>query len=160
MPCGSIIFEYICDKIILLISDFQMNIKRMMSNFLSMLMERRQSGTTTLIKKIAQENDVYVIVHNQQMIQEFDKSIRHKIVPLENIRILEMAEKKPILVDNAVLHLILREGLLEIGTKEEIIRHKDHVLDTVKEVLTLGNKMNPHNGSRMRIQPPFDTSKL
>lgn len=124
-----------------------------MENFLSLLMGNRKVGYTTLINKIAMENDVYVVVHNHNMIEEFDKSIRHKIVTLENLRILEAAEKKPILIDNAVLHLILRDALLEFGTQQEKLIHKDHIINTIKEVLVLGNKMNPHTGDRMRILP-------
>ena len=82
------------------------------------------------------------------------KEVHSKLYTIREIHKLEGEEKKPILFDNAVFHELLRESLLKIGTQEEIIAHQKHVLNTVREVLVVGNKMNPHTGDKIRIITP------
>ena len=129
-------------------------ILKILQQFLNVLMRNRQCGHTTLIEKLAKENDVYVLVHNQRMRDVFDKEIHHKLFTLRQLDKLSTLEPKPILIDNAALHVLLTDSILKIGTQEEIIAHQKHVLSTLRDVLTIGGQMNPHTGHKIRITEP------
>lgn len=117
-----------------------------MQNLLRFLMEKRQSGSTTLLNKIAKKNDVYVLVHKMDMVDYFDKEVKDKIYSPETVRKLEGAEKKPILIDNGLFRQILTDALSEIGTKEEIIEHQRKTLSVISQVIAESNRVNPHKG--------------
>jgi hypothetical protein len=113
-------------------------IKKFMQNLLSIFMGYRQCGYTTLINKIAKENDVYVIIHNNQMKEIFDEDVQDKLISMNNLTILEDAPKKPILLDNATLHLLLRESLLKMGEQEEKIEGWEYTIKSIEEIIRAG----------------------
>lgn len=129
-----------------------MGIVRKMQNLLRFFMGKRQSGSTTLLNKIAKENDVYVLVHNMEMSDYFDKKVRGKIYTPDTVHKLKDAEKKPILIDNALFHQILTDALLEIGSKEEIIEHQKNTLSIISQIITESNRVNPHNGRKFAFE--------
>ena len=128
-----------------------MRIIKKTQNLLRFLVGRRPSGTTTLLNKIAKENDVYVLVHNMEMTNHFDKKVHSKIYAPDTLDKLRGAERKPILIDNALFQEMLTNLLLENGSKEEIIEHQKNTLDTISELISLSNKKNPHIGKKFRI---------
>jgi hypothetical protein len=134
--------------------EIMIGITKKLQNILTHLIENRQVGTTTLIKKIAAENDVYVLVHRLEMRNDFDPAVRKNIVTPETLHKLKGKPGKPILVDNGLLHGLLVDALLEIGTKEEIIAHRNHVLSTIQDVIQIGGKINPHTGQKMKVMDP------
>jgi hypothetical protein len=132
-------------------------IKKKLQNILSHLINNRQVGTTTLIHKIAKENDVYVLVDKLEERDDFDKSVRKNIVTPETLHKLEGKPGepgkpgKPFLVDNGVLHRLLVDAILEMGKKDEIIAHREHVITSIQDVIQLSGDLNPHGGHRLQI---------
>jgi Cft2 family RNA processing exonuclease len=55
-----------------------MNIRKLLSNLFSFVTDLRRSGTTTLIQKVASENDVWVLVPNQQIKVDMKNKIENK----------------------------------------------------------------------------------
>lgn len=134
-----------------------MGIVRRMQNLLRFLMEKRQSGSTFLLNKIAKENDVYVLVHKLDMVEIFDEEVKNKIYSPETVHKLEGAPKKPILIDNALFHEVLRDALLDIGSKEEIINHQEDTLRMISRIIVESKKTSPHQGRRFRFQKNNNT---
>lgn len=128
-----------------------MGIVKRMQNLLEFFIGSRGSGSTTLLNKIAKENDVYVLVHKSEMKDYFDKEVSDKIYSPETLYKLRSAPKKPILIDNALFHEILTDALLDIGSKGEIIEHQKNTLSTIQEIIALSNKENPHKMKRFRV---------
>lgn len=111
-------------------------IKKKLQNILQHLIDNRQVGTTTLIRKIAKENDVYVLVRKMEEREDFDKSVMKNIFTPETLhKIKDGADKKPFLVDNGVLHELLVDAILKMGEQEEIINKKDRTLKRIKEFI-------------------------
>lgn len=131
-----------------------------MLNLLSFFVERRKSGSTNLLNKIAKENDVYVLVHDLNMKESFDKENHNKIYTPETLQKIGAAEKKPILIDNALFHQILTDSLLEIGSKDEIIKHQENTLNLISEVIKESKQINPHKGERIKFQKPNNIIKF
>jgi len=73
---------------------------------LGFILKNRRSGTTTLIKKIASENDCYVVVRfKQEIISEY-KDIKDKCITLEQLFNTDGFTKKPILFETqAIKHI-------------------------------------------------------
>lgn len=106
-----------------------MNIKHILSGIVAFLLENRRTGATTLIKKIAEENDVWVLARSKDHAKEFgDKGI--------SIQDLKFGSaKKPILVDNGTLLLLLGDARKEIIHIEEINdRHSDFLEDLTHQI--------------------------
>ena len=129
-------------------------IVKTLQSFLSFLIRNRQSGHTTLVNKLAKENDVYVIVHNTKAKEIFDKDVQEKLYTINQFQRLLGKDKKPILVDNATLHKLFTDALLEMGKQEEIIAHQKKTLSTIGQVIAISNKMSPHTGHRIRVIDP------
>lgn len=100
---------------------------------LGFILKNRRSGTTTLIKKIASENDCYVVVRFQQEIISEYNDIKDKCITLEQLFDTNGLPQKPILFETqAIKHLLeLTKEKFEIITKENFKR--DLTLKKIKE---------------------------
>jgi hypothetical protein len=78
------------------------------------LKNNRRSGTSTLLNKIASENDCYVLVANDMEINHTYRDIKEKCISILNLFDLSKDEKKPILIDPKVLR-----DIIEIIDQEE-----------------------------------------
>lgn len=101
-----------------------MKLLAILNRLTSFLTGNRGSGTTTLLKKIAEENDVWVLVPTEEMSSEFgDKGITLSHLPIGG-------EKKPILFDNYTLIYLTEAASDEIlGLMEKIRRRDDLIRD-------------------------------
>jgi hypothetical protein len=121
-------------------------IQKIFRSFLSFMMGNRQTGHTTLLQKIADEHDVYIIVDSMQSKDEFPKHLQDKCIPLGRIDKLDGAPNKPILIDNGALQTMLREMLLECGRLEEENTIKDHHVEQIELVLSYYRQRFPKKG--------------
>ena len=71
-------------------------IRRFLRNLFEFTVGLRRSGTTTLIKKVAEQNDVWVIVPNQ----EHKKLFGDYALSLHELDKMQGSKPKPILLDN------------------------------------------------------------
>ena len=131
---------YFCGK------HFLIMIQNILRSFLSFMMGNRQTGHTSLIQKIAEKNDVYVIVDSMQAKEDFPKNLQDKLIPLSRIDKLEGAPHKPVLIDNAALQSLLRETLLECGRLEEENTIRDHHIEQIELILQYYRQRFPKKG--------------
>jgi AAA+ ATPase superfamily predicted ATPase len=117
-----------------------MKVKQRMKRFLEFLMGNRQTGHTSLLNKIGKEHDVYIIVHNMQIFDEFSPEVKDKLIPIDNISILQAAPNKPVLLDNKVLLDLLDDSIRNIEYKEDLIYHYKETINKIKDVI----KENDH----------------
>ncbi len=105
--------------------------RKKISDVIRWLNANRQSGTTSLIKKIASENDVYVLVSNKEEASIYG----HKAVPIYNIesKISDTKIKKPILVDASILSSLLKLASLEIDYLAVVDNKKSDLIAKIKE---------------------------
>jgi len=114
-----------------------MNILAIFSRVESFLHSMRHSGTTSLLKKIAAENDVWVLVADEEHAREFgDKGVTISKVQLG-------VDKKPILFDN---YTILRlTGLAQdelMNLTEQVRRREDLIFDIETKIKSFRYKNN------------------
>lgn len=112
-----------------------MKIKQTMKRFYEFLLGNRRCGHTSLLNKIAKENDVYIVVHQMDMIKEFDPEVHTKIIPINNISILQSALNKPVLLDNKVLLDLLNDSIRDIEYKEDITYHYKESMNRIKDII-------------------------
>lgn len=112
-----------------------MKIKQTMTRFLEFLLGNRKTGHTNLLNKIGKEHDVYILVHNMQMRNLFDSEVQNKLVPIDNISILQSAPNKPILLDNKVLIDLLYDAVDGLNNKDKKIEYHKNTLKLIKNIL-------------------------
>ncbi len=112
-----------------------MNIAGIWRDIKTFMSINRGSGTTTLIKKIANENDVFVLVPSDMVGKMIGKSAVN-INKLNNIRGLQ---KKPILLDNFTLIELTNKTIEELQKLNGEICKRD---DLIKEIYNLIRKSN------------------
>lgn len=113
-----------------------MEIKEKFESFLNLLLSWRQSGTTTLIQKIAKKYNVLVIVESEKEKEAFGKKgvVITKLIDLRGIK------PKPILVDNHVLLNLFNENVEYIKKLErENERYKTSIRN-IKKIIELIKK--------------------
>jgi len=109
-----------------------MNIKKLLGDMYLFFKKLRGSGTTSLLAKIAKENDVWVIVNNfEEGIQFGDKAVTLDMLKDHAYGF----DNKPILIDNHVLLILLEESIHKIDDQEEAIRSRTEVLRTLKRAI-------------------------
>lgn len=113
-----------------------MDIQIILRNLSGFLLSMRGSGTTTLIKKVAIENDVYVLVPYEQMGQEFGD---HAIT-FNRLGKARGLKPKPILTDNYTLREI-----------SELSLNKFDILDA--EIKELQSKL--FHANRLRMEDAY-----
>lgn len=110
--------------------------KNVFKSVFNFILSQRRSGTTTLIKKIADENDVWVLVPNMSDSLQFKKGSAISIHQLANNS--NGMEGKPILVDNATL---LR--LMDVAAKQESkLLAIEEVMDRFRKDMEIMGKMD------------------
>ncbi len=107
--CRNCLFWVICRDFL---TKKKFKMKNVFKSVFNFILSQRRSGTTTLIKKIADENDVWVLVQNMADGLQFKRGSAISIHQL--IGSSDGMEGKPILVDNATL---LR--LMDVAAKQE-----------------------------------------
>lgn len=110
-----------------------MNIRKVLSNIYDFFVSSRRSGTTTLIKKIASENDVWVLVLNQEHKKEFGE----KAISIEYLKDTKGRKSKPILIDNLTLIMLTEYSIIEIQSLDLEIEKRNKFIrkisDDIKE---------------------------
>jgi len=97
----------------------------LIDNILSFLFSQRQSGTTSLLKKIAKENDVWVLVADEVQKKEFGD----KAVSIEDLKM--GIPNKPILFDNYTIMKLTSLSQSEILNLLEKVRRRDELIDDI-----------------------------
>ena len=85
----------------------------------------RKTGTTTLLKKIAEENDVWVLVANSEQAKEFGD----KAMTISDLKL--GVERKPILFDPYSVEYLSGVAQDEIMDLLEKIRRRDDLISDV-----------------------------
>ena len=113
-----------------------MNILNKLKNVYDFFKKNRQSGTTTLLEKIYDKEDVYVLVSNERQKNNFKTNKNKKnIFTLENLYNNQKTialSKKPILIDN---YLMLK--LLEMSINEN-----EYLTTELYDYILIINKLN------------------
>lgn len=102
------------------------------------LFNNRSSGTTTLIKKISDENDVHILVHNEETKQNFGKNA----INIQDLYENKGLPPKPILVDNATFIELIKMVVNNISYLEQKIISRDNVLKQIKDSINFLEKRN------------------
>jgi len=102
---------------------------------LNFILKNRRSGTTTLIKKIAAENDCYVVVRFQQEIKSQYREIKDKCITLEQLFNFDGFPTKPILFESQAI-----KEMCELAKERfEVVRNqnfkRDVLLKKIKQSL-------------------------
>lgn len=102
---------------------------------LNFILKNRRSGTTTLIKKIASENDCYVVVRFKQEIDKEYLEIKDKCITLEQLTQFDGLPQKPILFESQAI-----KELCEMAKERyEIVRNqnirRDNALEEIKRCI-------------------------
>lgn len=117
-----------------------MNILKIFEDLQSFVVSLRRGGTTTLIKKIAEENDVWVLVADLHHAKEFgDKAITLQQLGEEKAK---GRFPKPILIDNHTLLVMTDEVIHEVIHLKNKIKERDKVLESIKEQIQMFELLN------------------
>ena len=104
-----------------------MNIKRVLQDMSAFFTSQRRGGTTSLIKRISESNDVYVLVSLEREKKNFKNAV--SFGQLKN----ELHKKpKPILVDNGTMMLLLERSCDEIEKLELGLSKRDILINKIK----------------------------
>ncbi len=124
-----------------------MNIRKLLSNLYSFVTDLRRSGTTTLIKKVASENDIWVLVPNQQMKKEFGESG----VTFDEIDRMKGFKPKPILLDNYTLLQLSELSLNEYKRLDLMIKKRNRLIRTIRDEINLFERENSKGSFKNEI---------
>jgi len=100
---------------------------------LGFILKNRRSGTTTLIKKIASENDCYVVVRFQQEIISEYNDIKDKCITLEQLFDTNGLPEKPILFETQAIKYICETSKNNLETLYKHNYKRDLALKKIKE---------------------------
>jgi hypothetical protein len=115
-----------------------MKIRKLLSNMFSFLIHLRGSGTTTLIQKVAYENDVWVLVPNEQMKKKFGESG----VTFDELDRIKDCKPKPILLDNYTLLQLSELSLNEYERLDLMIKKRNRLIRTSRDEINLFEREN------------------
>ena len=115
-----------------------MNIRKLLSNLFSFVTDLRRSGTSTLIQKVASENDVWVLVPNQQMKEKFGESG----VTFDELDRMKGCKSKPILLDNHSLLQLSELSLNEYERLDLMIKKRNRLIRTIRDEIRLFEREN------------------
>lgn len=85
--------------------------RKFLKNLLEFTIGCRRSGTTTLIRRIAEKNDVWVIVLNQDQ----KKLFGDYAISISELDKISGCNPKPILLDNSTIMKLAELALKEIN---------------------------------------------
>jgi hypothetical protein len=107
--------------------------KNIFKSVFNFVLSQRRSGTTTLVKKIADENDVWVLVPNMSDGLQFKKGSAISVHQLCDNS--DGTEGKPILVDNATLLKLIGAAARQ---EEKLLALEEVVCKFKKDVEIVG----------------------
>lgn len=110
-----------------------MNIRKILLNLSSFVVGLRRSGTTTLIKKVASENDVWVLVPNQQMKKVFGESA----ITFNELEKIKGCKPKPILLDNSTLLILSELSLKEYEKHDLMVKKRNRLIRRIQDEIRL-----------------------
>ena len=113
-----------------------MKIKQTLMRFIEFLQINRRTGHTSLLNEIGKKNDVYIIIHDMRMREEFDPEIRDKLISITNISILQGAPNKPVLLDNKALLDLLNDSVEKINDLAAVAQQRKEILQSINELLS------------------------
>lgn len=105
--------------------------KKLLRNVYDFFIRQRQGGTTTLLKKVAAENDVWILVPNAQMKEEFGP----QAIDFYDLAYMMGKDKKPILVDNYTMIRLCEEFHLNMLELQNSIHEKSILLDNIEQLI-------------------------
>jgi hypothetical protein len=115
-----------------------MNIRKIINELSNFFFHLRQSGTTTTIKRLLDEKDIYVLVSNEKIKQSIYKEHKDNIFTLNSLNNIIGKEPKPILVDSDVFFTLL-------PLIEETLIKKDKEIDSLnKDIIDILNILVKH----------------
>ena len=115
-----------------------MDTRILLRNLSEFFISMRGSGTTTLIKKVASENDVYVLVPNEQMAKEFGENA----ITFEGLDKVRGLKPKPILLDNYTLRQLSELSLNEYNDLDSKIKTRNMLLRDIKHLIDIFERVN------------------
>ena len=103
---------------------------------LNFILHNRKSGTTTLIRKIAAENDCYIVVRFSREIESY-KDVKDKCITLEQLFDFKNLPKKPILFESQAIKEMceLAKASYEVVKNQNLRR--DALLKNIKQSLEI-----------------------
>lgn len=110
-----------------------MEIKDLFSGILEFVIRSRRTGTTTLIKKVASENDVWVLVPNSESKEEFGKSG----ISFSDLSKMGGSNPKPILLDNYTLLRLTELSLEEFARLNSMIERRDRLIRIIQNEIKI-----------------------
>lgn len=91
----------------------------------------RRTGSSTLIKEIADKNDVYVLVANIDQEKYFGK----KGISMTNLKQVQGKQAKPILVDNYTMLQLSQDAYTKINQLSDKIKERDRMILAIKNTI-------------------------
>lgn len=107
-------------------------IRRFLKNLLGFTVGLRRSGTTTLIKKVAEQNDVWVIVPNQEQ----KKLFGDYVLSLQELDKMQGSKPKPILLDNSTIMKLTEMSIEEIENLDLAIKKRNKLIRTIRDEIS------------------------
>ncbi len=105
--------------------------KRLLRNICEFFLSQRQSGTTTLLKSVAANNDVWVLVPNAEMKREFGA----QGISFDDLERMDRKAKKPILIDNYTMLKVCDEFKINIKELETLVMDRDKLINSVEHLI-------------------------
>lgn len=115
-----------------------MNFRKLVRNLYAFLLSQRQSGTTTLLKKIAAENDVWVLVPNATMKNEFGEST----ITFDDLSHAQGRKVKPIFMDNFTMMQLCEFFENELIDKDLKITKQYSLINKIKTDIEMFERLN------------------
>ena len=131
-----------------------MNIKKIIKNIYDILESLRQSGTSTLLKKIRKDNDIYIMVSNKKIKHILFGEDSNVLTMNDDITKVIGKDPKPILIDTDVLMALLPEIENKIDILEKSNKQKEELIDSIE--LKIKNYRNKSLRVIDRIKTPPD----
>ena len=105
--------------------------KGIFKTLLAFMLQNRRSGTTTLLRLIADTHDVYVVVPFEADKKEFGDSA----ITFQDLEDMKGKTTKPILIDNHSMLKLCAEHNLEVNELSENLKERDEVLDKIRDAI-------------------------
>ncbi len=112
--------------------------RKLLKNMFRFLIEQRQSGTTTLLKTIAANNDVWVLVPDQQTKGQFNGSA----ITLDELDRMGSKSHKPILVDNYTMIKLCELVDVEIIGLDNAISERENLIEKMEDLIKQFRRTN------------------
>ena len=105
--------------------------KRLLRLVCDFFISQRQGGTTTLLKKVAANNDVWVLIPNAEMKSEFGS----QGVSFDDLERMQGKAKKPILIDNYTMLKLCDDFNINIKELEHSIKERDVLINSIDHLV-------------------------